>query len=479
MDWCPPDRSVLQLETLGNARALSLRQVLGSRVVCVILVAWGARARADGNAIAGGSPRAIGRAGVGTASDDGGGALLLNPAALARRDTKRAQIGVAFADDSVEWIHSASAPVGRDQSGSSTLPFVAAEGALGDWVIGAGAMTAAVSDRVLRDPGSLDAAHYGNAFEYRYTGLAGSVRRDTVTIGAARRLGDAVALGLAIAGSRVSVGERRALWAGFVDRKDVLGDPARDVEVGITAEDSLSPSAVAGILVAPADSRVELAASLGWAATAHVEGEVAAASVSADEVTVQTTAPTAALDVHEPVTIRTGARWLGERFVAELDTDLWLFPAAADTQTWRLRGVTIVDRSNVGVALDELPSRLSERTHGALRGALDVELIGGFLWATGCYAYTGAATGRARRSTTFGDLSGHTVALGLEASAGGFTVTLGWSRTWSVKRAEQVSVWRLDNPFGAGDAEVPNGTYDASSDLVGISIDAELEAPAL
>ncbi len=444
--------------------------------IAAIACVWCARARADGLVIAGGSPRAIGRAGVGTVSDDGGGALLLDPAVLARRDSTRAQLGISFVDDSVEWLHAASAPVARDQAGSSTVPLIAAEAAWGEWILGAGAMTSAVSARELREPGSLDAAHYGNAFEYRYVGLAGGIRRDTVTLGVARRFGDWLAVGASVAGSRVSVDERRALWAGFADRRDVIGDPQHDIEIAITAEDSLTPSAVAGVFVAPPDTHLELAASIGWEATAHVAGEVAAAGV-ASGVRAQTASPSAALDLAEPVTVRTGVRWLADHWVAEANADLWIFPDSAEAEVWRITGVQIVDESNVGVALGSLPSRISERTHGALRGAVDVELIAGFLWATGGYAYTTAGTGRERRSTTFGELSGHTLGLGLEASAGEFTFTLGWARTWSTKRPEQTSVWRLDNPFGAGDAQVPSGTYDASSDLVGLAIDAELDGP--
>src|ERR1700710_1591029 len=108
---------------------------------------WCGGAGADGLVIAGGSPRAIGRAGVGTVSDDGGGALLLDPAVLARRDTTRVQLGVAFVADSVEWLHAAGAPVARDQSGSSTMPAIAAEGAWGEWIRGAAAITSAVSTR--------------------------------------------------------------------------------------------------------------------------------------------------------------------------------------------------------------------------------------------------------------------------------------------------------------------------------------------
>ncbi|MEO8554230.1 MAG: hypothetical protein ABI678_29845, partial [Kofleriaceae bacterium] len=340
---------------------------------------------------------------------------------------------------------------------------------------GAAAMTSAVSARELREPGSIDAAHYGMAFDYRYVGLAGGIRRDTVTVGVARRFGDWLAAGISVAGSRVSVDERRAIWAGFVDRRDVITDPEHDVEISISAEDSLSPSAVAGVLLAPPDTHLELAASVGWEATAHVAGDLAAASPGSG-VHAQTASPGAKLDLSEPITVRTGVRWLADRWIAEANADLWIFPESAQAETWTLTGLTIVDRSGAATPLSALPSRISERTHGALRGALDVELISGFLWATGGYAYTTAGTGRERRSTTFGELSGHTLGLGLEASAGGFTFTLGWARTWSTKRPEQTSVWRLDNPFGAGDAQVPSGTYDASSDLVGLSIDAELDA---
>src|SRR5262245_37924698 len=48
-------------------------------VMCALVALAPARAHADGIAIVGGSPRAIGRAGAATVGDDGGGALLINP----------------------------------------------------------------------------------------------------------------------------------------------------------------------------------------------------------------------------------------------------------------------------------------------------------------------------------------------------------------------------------------------------------------
>jgi hypothetical protein len=46
-----------------------------------------------------------------------------------------------------------------------------------------------------------------------------------------------------------------------------------------------------------------------------------------------------------------------------------------------------------------------------------------------------------------------------------------------VKSAEPVTSWRLDNPFGTGDGAIPAGTFDGSTDMLGISIDAELDEP--
>ena len=229
----------------------------------VALVTPGATAAADGSVVVGGSPRAIGRAGTATVGDDGGGALLVNPAAMARRDTWRVQLGAGIVDDSVTF-HSLdrTAPPASNQAAPAILPLVAIEGAVGAWVIGVAAMTSAVTDRALRPPSDLPATALGNAFDYRYAGTAGELRRDTVTLGVARRIGDQLAVGLAVAGSRVSVGETRRLWAGF-DGRDVLYDPRRDLEVAFSARDPFVPSAVLGVLVAPSDTPLELGGSLG------------------------------------------------------------------------------------------------------------------------------------------------------------------------------------------------------------------------
>jgi hypothetical protein len=438
------------------------------------LLALAARARADGFVVDSGSPRSIGRAGVGTVSDDGGGALLVDPAALARRQATRAQLGIAWSADSIDWLDDdPSAPVARGQAASSIVPFAAFAVDVRGFVVAVAAMTSGATDRALRPVGQLPPTAVGNLFDYRYTGSSGSLRRDTATIGAAHRLGDSVAIGASVALSRVAISEQRRIWAGFSGTATV-GDPAHDVDLTLSGV-GWSPSAVAGVLVAPTDTRVELAASLGIAQPATATGGVTVATAPTGSlVSASSDGATARIDLPQVVTLRTGARWLGDRWIVEVDGDLWLLPASAAAPVWQLVGVHVVDASTATADVTALPSRASARTHGAVRAAIDVELAAGFLWATAGYAYRSSGTDSARLSATFGELESHTAALGLEATAGGYTLTLGWSHAWAISRAPATTRWSLDNPFAAGDAAVPLGTYRGGGDVVGIFVDAEL-----
>lgn len=441
--------------------------------ICTLLVATDV-AMAGGLVVSGSTPRAIGRAGVATVGDDGAGALLVNPAAIARREGYRGQLGLAFVDDELAWQSAAAgAPLARDQAGSQLAPYGAVFGSAGGWVVGLGAMTSSVSERSLRRPSDLEPEDLGAAFDFRYAGIAGGVRRDTITIGVARRIGESFAVGLALAGTQLSVTELRRVWAGFSGR-DQIGSPLQDVEVAFAGEDRFVPSATAGVLVAPEDTALELGASLTWAGSARVEADVAAVgtrggpSVSGRAL--------ATLDLDQPITGRVGARYLTDRVVVEVGGEIAFASRTAADTAWQLTGMDVVDSTGVDTPLDRVPSRASLRTHGALRGAVDVALVPGFLWATAGYAYAVAGVNQTRQSPSFGDLGGHTAALGLEATGGGFTFTVGWSRTWSVAFGPDTTL-AMDNPFAAGDALVPTGRYDGSVDQVGVLLDIELDAP--
>jgi hypothetical protein len=261
------------------------------------------------------------------------------------------------------------------------------------------------------------------------------------------------------------------MWAGFSGR-DEIGSPLHDVEVELTGSDRFVPSAVAGLLIAPANTSFELGASVAWAATARIDADVFAVGTQGGPSVAANGSAT--LPLEHPVTMRAGGRYLGDRFVVELGGELDVAPRRAANHKWTIEGMRVIDPTGVEVPLEVVPSRISMRTHGSIRGALDVELLAGFLWATTGYAYSVGSVAVTKQSPIFGDLGGHTVGLGLEGTSGGFTLTLGWSRTWSVAR-NSTTQFALDNPFNAGDGITRNGRYDGSIDQLGILLDAELD----
>ena len=447
-------------------------------VLCALVALAPVQGRADGIAIVGGSPRAIGRAGAATVGDDGGGALLINPAAMARRDNARAELGASTTEDDIEWLtNTDGAPRSVGRAGSRAAPLGAVIGALGNWVLGVGVMTAAVVARSLPRPSDVVADEKSltndldHRYDYRYAGIAGSYRRDTVVLGAARRFGDSLALGASFGLARVHVTEHRRIFA--APGGMAIGSPRGDVDLLFDATDPLSASAVAGLLYAPLDAPIEIGGSVSWTRTVALDGAVDARQAQSGPSLTKTAAPTAAMRVAQPIAVRAGGRYVGDRIVAELDGDVWIAPSGSDTAAWQVRGVRVETPSYPGADLWRVPSRISQHSHFAVRAAVDVSLVPGFLWVTTGYAFANRATPAAQMSPSFGDLGGHTVALGLEATAGGFTATLGWSRTWSPESSTP-SALRLDNPFYGVDGLVPSGTYSGQVDQVGVLIDAEL-----
>ena len=434
---------------------------------------------------AGGSPRAIGRAGVSAVSDDGAGALQINPAGLARRDSWRVQLGIAFVDDALAWTAS-DGPTSRDQGGSSLLPSISVLGSFGAWIVGAGVMTTSAIDRAFRDPAEVPTASIHptarpRPFEYRYAGIAAGYRRDTLVLGVARRVTDTVALGLSSGLSRIAAHETRRMWVGFENAvQGGLDNPVRDLQLALEG-DTIVPHATLGALIAPEDTPLELGLSIGWVKRPVVHGSLTGETFdpAADAPVFRGNQPTASLIIRQPIAIHAGARYVGERATVELGGDLWLASQKARKVAWELTGVRVADRDRAGsieTELDGVPSRYSLRTHGAIRVAGDLEVIRGFLWATAGYAFTIGGTTEARLSPTLGDLNGHTIALGVEGTTGGVTYTIGWSRTLS-RVTSRESELRLDNPFAAGDTFVPDGSYDGSVDQVGVLLDIELAAP--
>src|SRR4029079_5181025 len=105
------------------------------------------------------------------------------------------------------------APRSVGRAGSRAAPLGAVIGALGNWGLGVRVMTARGGARSLPRPSDVVADETSltndlyHRYDYRYAGIAGSYRRDTIALGAARRFGDSLALGASLGLARVHVTE--------------------------------------------------------------------------------------------------------------------------------------------------------------------------------------------------------------------------------------------------------------------------------
>lgn len=425
--------------------------------------------------------RSIGHAGVGLVADDTAAVWWQNPAGAARREAARGTAGLSTLDTDLEIIPhvgaSAAPSVSRASSGiSPQLSFVVT------WKgtsFGGSLLYGQRLGRRFEGPPpqreiSVDDAN--RIYSMRYAGLAGALRRETYSLGAGRRLTDALAVGLSVSLSRMTLRESRRLWAGLENRAglpDRLRDPQHDLEISLLANDQNAPAATASMVLVPEDSPLELAMSVTAIAGFHLRGELSARP-SETSTALAAGDHRAALDLPTQLVVRSGARWQGERWAAELNGQLELVRRSARQLTWQLEDVVVRDYSGVTAELSELRSQLSLRSLASLRAAVDVEVIEGFLWLSGGGAWALTQTSGPRLSPGFAELGGGTAAIGAEISSGGITVALGLSRSWSPALATSFSLHRLDNPFGSGDGRTGNGTYRANVDLIGASLELEL-----
>ncbi len=443
-----------------------------------------ALAALHGTAAAGGldldliGARAIGRAGTTTVSGDGGAALVTNPAGLARSSALRVQLGLSLHDDDLRFTaaDAARSPTVVDRSEPQLAPTVAVVGGLGPVVLGAAYTELGRLDRLL--PAPLSGQPVGDLFPHRYGGLALRYRRRAAVVGVAVRAGDWLGLGASVGASRVELDERRRVWAGF-SGTTVVGDERHDLDLRLGGRDRLVPLAAAGALVAPPSLPLELAASLSWSADADLAGELALDPTGNPQTRVQPSATgplEAAVRVGMPTTLRAGARYLGQRLLVEVGGELTWFTRRGAVPTWSTSGMEVTEQvSGATTGLGEVPSLAAQRDHGAVRGAVDVELIPGLLWATAGYAYATGATGRRHLSAGFGDLAGHTASVGLEATWNQITFALGLSRRFSP--SVTVPVMQTDgviaNPFGAdrGSADAGAGQHGRGHDAAGLTVE--------
>lgn len=418
--------------------------------------------------------RAAARAGVGLVSDDSAAVWWQNPAGAARREATRVTLGFLTVDTDLEISPAATgSSLLQSRANSGISPQISFATTLGGVSLGASFLGSQRQARRFEGPPSslLTPELANELFSMRYAGLAGVIGRDTVLLGAARRFGDSLALGISLGGSRLQVRETRAVWAGL--EGDLLADPMLDLDLAFDTSDLFVPAASLGAVIVPEESPVELAFSVSLVGRATVAGDVVHRPSSIGTRLDPNGARRASLEIPGTLVLRSGARWQGERWGVEANGQLELTTRGARNLTWQLDGITFLHPSGLAASPRTLPAQLSMRSLAHLRAAGDVELIEGLLWLCGGASWSPIHTAPERMAPGFSELGGATVAFGAEVSAGGVTVAIGLSRSWSRRISVQSSVRRLDGPFGGGDMETGLGVYESAMDLAGVSLEVE------
>lgn len=415
--------------------------------------------------------RGLSRAGTGLVSDDSAAVWWQNPAAAARREAARVVAGATSLDTDLEIEPRLAGPASKlvNRANSGLSPQLSFAWTLRGFTIGGSLLASQRLGRRFEGPTARLPDNADAESALRYAGLAGALRRDTISIGVARRLGDQLAVGVSLSGSRLFLRETRRVWAGLEGR-DQLRDASRDLELSFAVDDAFIPSASAGVMVVPEDSPLELAFAASAVAGSDLRGEL---RVPPSEERLLAGERRAALELPAQLVLRSGARWQAERWSFEVNGQVELVRKPARALTWRLDDVTFRDESGVIATPTELPAQLSLRTLAQLRAAVDVEVLEGLLWLCGGAGWSPIGTSSARLTPGFADMGGTTASIGAEVSAGGVTLAFGVSRTWSRRVIVSRSTRRLDNPFEAGDEMTGLGVYSSAVDIAGISIELE------
>jgi hypothetical protein len=463
-------------------------------VVAILLAAT--PARAQGIDVVGVGARAIGRAGTGVVSADDCAALWYNPAGLARRSEIRGQIGLGFVDQALHYQsrHAFQAPPVPvdDRAGGELLGWAGAQAGLGDHVVvGLGYSTpTAVSFRTA-EPANYDLpiADDDPRYPQRHAATRFRLLRRGVSAGLAVRILPWLAAGVSGHIFDVQLSERRTLHGGYAPLDANFRDPNGDMEIGAAGRNQLVPAAGFGLVAAPEDAPIELAASILWSADAELTGPVSLLPTRGrnteppDPYADAYVAPDAEarLTVPLPLVARAGVRFLTSVVGLELAGEL----ARLERRdlTWELRGVdttcqngpTRMDPCPTTVPIESLPAATRWRTGYALRASADTTVLDGFLTFSAGYAFSRGIVPKTALSTAFPDLDSHTFALGVEARVEGATLSLGIAR--SERLAESVrpesSEILLVAPFRDVSIPVGGGRYDGASTLVGLGIEME------
>jgi hypothetical protein len=461
---------------------------LARALVWAALCAVAPRAGAEGLDLPAPTAAGVARAGAGMLSLDDGGALLLDPANLARRTGNRAQIGLGLVSSDATFVPAAGFPGGEpaianDRAGVDLVPFAALELGLGRRVVVAAALLSP-SDLgwsypeppTTWDPAADDRA----AYPYRYAGERFHLRRTGGGVGVAVRALPWLAVGGAALAFDVSMWQQRTLWAGDPAAAGDLGSrsPAWDMPFFAGGEDGFVPALSAGLVVAPVDLPLELGASVFWSADAHLVGSPTLGPTRDPSLAGAAVDPeaSASLDLPMPIYVRAGARVLFRRAALELDGELVLGGGGASAPAWSLAGVTVTPQIGPPVPLAAVPLGPMFSDSFAVRAALDIDVVPGVLTVTAGYAFASRAVAAASTSPVFPADDTHTFALGVHARVAGGSVTLGVARSQRFAADHAAEDVQVVDPLGPLAVPVPAaaGRYASGDTMAALQVELDL-----
>jgi hypothetical protein len=441
----------------------------------VLVIAGPAQAQDAVDGIA--NPRSVGRAGTTTVSGDSGMAMLTNPGGMVRRSGKRLLLSASLRDTDTSYAaaNAPDSPVLLNRAAADRTPLIAYHqgNEEGTWVLGAlvvgGQSEVSLPTPTLGQPKD----DVTKLFPHRYGGTRWQRQWRRFAIGGALRIGESVGVGVSASLGQIQLRENRRVWAGFAGR-DPLLDADRDLGLQLRGEDSYNPGASVGVLVAPPEIPFEFALSFEFQRGQHFRRGPVALDSTTNNATpaAELEGASASLRLPSNYNLRSGVRYLGDRIYVEVGAEVYAL-RTDEARYWSHPGVTVIDQSGLRRSFTNSEALVSQRSHMALRGAVDYEALAGFLWVTGGYAYQSPSVSLNRNNPGYARLGGHTLALGLEAAYQDFTVSLGYAHHLQRSRSvrTEASAIPVVNPFAAGSAAANSGSYQQSSDQLGVAVE--------
>ena len=426
-----------------------------------------------------------------TVSTSDGAALVYNPAGLARQTRTRMQLSLDLAERSASFVSdggfAATPSAAVDRADVLTLPAGALEiGLSGRVTLGVAALplgrTALRFATPSGTPGDADRAPFAS----RYAGTRLDVSVRALGVGVGVRALPWLAVGAAVLAEQVSLAAERTLYVGAPAAGTSLAalDPALDMPFSADGDAFAVPAASLGVLCAPLDAPLELGASVLWSADAHLEGGVHLADSRGLMGAPRYQSPRVSAEVGDgatarltwplPLTVRAGARYIGARFVVEIDAELAHHAAAAPV--FALTGVAARPFGGAARTIAAVPlgPRLEDRF--AVRGAVDVVVVPGVLTLSAGYAFAASPVTRATSTPDLPAGAAHIIALGVEGRVAGAVVTLGVARTFlgDVVLAADASAVPVAGALGGLDIPAAGGRTGGAATQVSLTADIDL-----